>query len=387
MFLPKVLEQTIEAESPRQFFFWAALTAISAVLKRRCYFDRYNFKVYPNIYVFLVAKSGLRKGLPPHVMARLVNSVNNTRVIEGRFSVQALIQDLSRAWHVEGSNKPITDACAYVNTPELAASLIEDPQAMSIMTDLYDSQYHDKWKNRLKGTGLESLEHPTLTWLGASNPELLKSVITGKEIHGGFVGRTFLIGADRRNTTNALVDEPEHYIKYNELAEELREVSRLEGRFTFDDDAKDYFKKWYHQISDELNEDTTGTYERLDTHVLKISMLLQAGRHCNLLITEETLREAIELCVPLIKTANNTASTRGRNQLADIGLKFVQELMLKPEVGRAEILRKLWKDVTAIELDQIIEALEQAGTTDHIIRDGKVFYRLSSEFRKSLGAK
>lgn len=386
MFLPKVLDQTIEAESPRQFFFWAALTAVSAVLKRNVCLDRHLFKVYPNIYVFLVAKSGLRKGLPPAMATKLVTAVNNTRVIEGRSSIQALIKELSDAWIPEGANKPVTDACGFIVSPELAAAMVEDPQATTIMTDLYDSQYHNKWKNRLKGSGLEVLEYPTITWLAASNEELLKSVITQRELHGGFVGRTFLVTASKKNRVNSLVDKPAKVLDYDDLTKDLRAISQLKGEFILTDQAKIEFDKWYQLANSQDHEDTTGSYERLDSHILKVSMLLQAGRTCSLEITAETIQEAIELCAPMVRSANRTAEGQGQNPLAGVALKFIQILAIKGKFGRMEILRQLWKDISANELDQIVDTLQQAGAIHTINQGGKVLYDLTDKMKISLRA-
>lgn len=384
MFLPKVLEQTAEAESPRDFFRWSALAAIAAVLKRNVYIDRYYFKVYPNIYVILVAKSGLRKGAPPAMAAKLVNAVNNTRVIEGRSSIQALIQDLANAWVPEGQNKPMTDACGFLVSPELAAAMIEDPQAMTIMTDLYDSQYHEKWKNRLKGSGLETLEHPTITWLAASNMELLKTIVTQKEIYGGFLGRTIMVTADKKNRINSLVNRPDKYIDYDDLTADLREISKLSGPCTLTELAKKHFDLWYNKVASTQSEDTTGTYERLDSHVLKLSMLLAAGNKCSLEIDEDIIEEAIELCAPMVKSASKTTQGQGKNPLADVAMKFFQDLVVKGEASRQETLRKYWGDLTANDLDTIVDTFSQAGAIKTVNRDMKVYYRLTDETREAM---
>ena len=384
MFLPKVLEQTVEAEAPRDYFKWSALAAIAAVLKRNVYLDRYLFKVYPNIYVILIGKSGLRKGIAPAVMSRLVNNVNNTRVIEGRSSVQALIQELSKAFLPEGKQKPLTDACGFMVSPEMSASLIEDPQAMTIMTDLYDSQYHNKWKNRLKGSGLEILEQPTITWLAASNPEHLKDIITAREINGGFVGRTFLIHADKKNTINSLVRAPKVRLNYDELTQELVKISELKGEFKLDEEAIELFDEWYKTANSEESDDNTGTYERLDSHILKIAMLIQVGTTCSLTITKETIQEAIEYCAFMVRSATRTAEGKGQNPLGAVAKEIIGDLLNKDEISRAAILRKYWKDITAEDLNKIEDTLEQAGALDHIIRDGTKYYRLTDSIKEAM---
>src|ERR1043165_7628052 len=95
--IEQVIKSRSELESPLSFWFWGALVSISAVVKDNIWIDRQIYKLYPNIYVMLHAESGLKKG-PPIAMARkFVNSVNNTRVITGRSSIQGILKEMGSA--------------------------------------------------------------------------------------------------------------------------------------------------------------------------------------------------------------------------------------------------------------------------------------------------
>jgi hypothetical protein len=94
----EVMDSTKELESPRSFFYWSALTTISAILKDNVWIDRGGaFKLYPNIYVMLLAGSALRKGLPVALSKNIVQLVNNTKLIVGRSSIQGILKELSEA--------------------------------------------------------------------------------------------------------------------------------------------------------------------------------------------------------------------------------------------------------------------------------------------------
>ena len=223
--LQRILAATKEAESPQQFFYWSTLAAIASVLKRNVYVDRYLFKVYPNIYVILIAPSGLRKGLPVQLASDWVRKVGNTRVIEGRSSIQAIVTELSKVHH--NGTKIYTDACALIAHGEFSVGLIEDKHAYTILTDLYDSQYRAEWKSRTKGGGTETLKELGITLLGASNEPLLRDTLTIRERFGGFVGRTFLVYGDKRNTINSLVNKPQFSLDQEEIVKYLNELSQL----------------------------------------------------------------------------------------------------------------------------------------------------------------
>src|SRR3990167_58763 len=96
--LDEVLASAEELESPRRYFLWSALTAISAVVKDSVWVNRGGaYNLYPNIYVILYGPSGLRKGLPIALARQMVTEVGNTRVISGRSSIEAIIQELATA--------------------------------------------------------------------------------------------------------------------------------------------------------------------------------------------------------------------------------------------------------------------------------------------------
>ena len=91
--LTSLVDQHNELESPRSFWFWAGLAAISAVVKDNIWINKQIYNLYPNIYVMFHADSGLKKGPPVSMSKQLVKAVNNTRIISGRSSIQAILKE------------------------------------------------------------------------------------------------------------------------------------------------------------------------------------------------------------------------------------------------------------------------------------------------------
>jgi len=149
-FIEEFLETYSDAESPTSFFYWSALASISAVVRKNVYINKRIYKLYPNLYIMFVAKSGLRKGYPIKQAQKIVEATEVVKVISGRNSIQSIIQELSRQWTLE-TGKVQKDAQALIVNDELDALLIGDPAAQTILTTLYDSFYHTKsWTNTLK---------------------------------------------------------------------------------------------------------------------------------------------------------------------------------------------------------------------------------------------
>jgi hypothetical protein len=136
--LDTILEEHKEYESPTNFWYWSALTAISAVMKDNVWINRGGlFNLYPNIYTILYADSGLKKGPPISMARQLVKMVGNTKIISGRSSVQGIIKELASAETQPGGQINLK-AHGFICASELSAALVEDKAALDILTDLYD---------------------------------------------------------------------------------------------------------------------------------------------------------------------------------------------------------------------------------------------------------
>src|SRR5215831_3140840 len=141
----------LSSESPRKYWYWAGLSAISAVVNNKVYLDKFLYKLYPNIYVLLIGKSGIRKG-PPVVFAKdVVDMVDNTRVFTGRVSIQAVLGNLQSAVTKQNGKAPIVDAIGMLASTEFASFLVQDPSALTILTDLYDGHSNPKWSYETVG--------------------------------------------------------------------------------------------------------------------------------------------------------------------------------------------------------------------------------------------
>jgi len=59
--LSSYLEYTSGQESPRNFHFWTGLSILGGALRRNVVLDRVYYKLFPNLYVILVAASAACK--------------------------------------------------------------------------------------------------------------------------------------------------------------------------------------------------------------------------------------------------------------------------------------------------------------------------------------
>lgn len=377
--IDSLLDTTKFAESPKSFFYWSGLATISAVVKNRIWLDKGIYKLYPNIYVLLIAKSGLRKGYPVSLSKQLVYMVNNTKIIAGRSSIQAIIQELSKARKTDAGL--VNEACAYINSGEMASSLVRDQDALTILTDLYDGHYNKEWKNVLKSTGTETLKNVNLTLLGALNQPHFEDMMTEKDISGGFIARCIVVLEERRALKNSLLRVTQQ-VSIEELATHLNELAKLEGPMKIEEEAIQAFESWYDTFEPEAIDDRTGTANRIHDQILKVAMLLSLSRDTSMTIMREDIEEAMQNCLATSSVIRRIISGKGKSELAEKTKLIIEEMVKRDDhtVSRAVLLSKYLGDIEVSDLDKIIEKLIQAEFIT-AKREGKNWlYKLTQNF-------
>lgn len=305
------LDSTEGMESPKSYFYWSMLTTISSVVGKRIWIDRGGlYKLYPNIYTFLISKrSGLRKGIPVNVAKTLAQEIGRVRVIDGQNSIQGVIKELARVRTV-GTGHVIRDAEGFLITGEFASFMLQDGIGFSLttLTDLYDAQYHEKgFTKRLASEEEIVLKKPCLTALFASNETHFFDAVPKNAISGGFLARTFCIYEEKRSTFNSLTGKripiPKK-IDYKMILEHLNILALLEGPMKIDPPALDAYDSWYYDFSgkDHEEEDETGTSERIGDNIWKAACLISLSKSPRMIITVEDITEGIS---KTLETFNN----------------------------------------------------------------------------------
>lgn len=375
-FIEALLRYTNESESPKKYYYWAGLAAIASVVKNNVYLDKFYYKLYPNIYVLLIGRSGLRKGPPVQLARQLVTSVDNTRIFAGRVSIQGIIAELSRATTKPGGGAPLVEATGTFFASEFASFIIQDSAALTILTDLYDGHYNPEWSYMLRNSPTEKLKSPCLTLLGASNEAHIKDAIPENAIGGGFIARTFIIYSDKKSGINPLTSKPADTIPIDILIKRLGAISKTRGEFKWSDLGRQVYNEWYvkFQEVEALGEDSTGTMERLHDHVLKTAMLVSLSRKEDLVLEQDDIEEAIRACMDFVPGAKRIAlGQSGRSISAPGTAVLLRELILHPdhEISKTAALQKYWQHFDTFELDRIAESLVIQKAINIVLKRGE----------------
>jgi hypothetical protein len=390
--LDNFLNQHRELEAPMNFWFWAALSSISATVKDNVYLSRQIYNCYPNIYVMFHADSGLKKGPPISAAKQMVRAVGQTRIISGRSSIQGILKDLGTAFTVPGG-KPLMKSVAFICSSELTSSIVEDKVATDILTDLYDRNYNiGEWRSLLKMETF-NLKDPTITMLTATNEAHSTDFFGKKDIHGGYFARTFIVSEHKRNRSNSLSVRLKNPPNYQQSAEYLKDLAKLHGEFEpigmdtlkppwvypmvdretgetqFFTEAGLTFEKWYADFNNviESNEikDDTGTLNRFGDSVLKVAMLLSLAKTTDLVIDNDCMNSAITYCEKLI--GNVREMTHGKKGISQA--KLLKGLIIKMflerdshQISRQLLMKKMWSHYAdSDEFDEIMLSFDSAG--------------------------
>jgi hypothetical protein len=391
--IDKLVLMHSEFESPKSFWFWSGLAAISAIVKDNIYLDRFAYKLYPNIYVMLYADSGMKKGPPVALAKDLVSKQKVTRVISGRSSIQGILKELGTAYTAPGG-KVITSATAFIVASEFSSSLVADPFAMSILTDLYDRHYHeDQFKSLLKMESF-TLKDPTITLLVATNEAHFAEFVEAKDVHGGFIGRMFVIAESEVSTLNPLIKKPKIMPDREALSGYLGELAKLKGEIkTLENThAGERYEEWYMEFYEHIRahkiKDETGTMQRFGDSVLKVAILLSLADTPELVIHDSTMELAIATCEKLLGNVRKaTMGKKGKNPYATIKAMIIEELLIKREnhqISREMLAKKLWMHVNTSELDEIMGSFEESKMIISKRIGSQVVYEMPAKYVKEL---
>jgi hypothetical protein len=361
------MEATEEAESPRSFIFWAYLFCISSVTRRNIYLRKGSiYKLYPNLFILLIADSGLRKQFPIDMANSLLMASSCCRVISGTNSIQGIIKTLSKSHTLENGTQ-IKGADGALLSDEFSTLLVDDPLALTTLLKLYDTHAGEKadgtneWEKTLKSEKVK-LRNIYLTLLGATNLDQFDSKVAEKDMRGGFMARTLSIVETKPAKLNSLL-RPGIPIDYKSLSLRLREINRLKGEFVIDEPAIKLFDDWYHDFFSSPKQDKTGFLKRIHDHILKVAMCLSLSHKDELIIGLDEMYDAMDICLPLVDSSIEMGRSTGKSKYKTQTAIVIQAIIKAPEhkILRRKLIRDNFGEFTHKDLNEIIETLRQGG--------------------------
>lgn len=379
-FVNYLLQVTENTESPQEYWRWAALSCLSVILRDNVYVENPILgKVYPNMYIILYGGSGIRKGAPCQFVGKLISSIGNTKFINGRSSMQAVVKELGMSY-TTGNGHMISGASGVMYSEELSSFAVSDPATIPLMVDLYD--YHETWKSNLVSWSSQ-LKNVCVSMLAGSNSDMFRAVYGEFAIRGGLLGRTLLINAEKSRKRISLFDmQNKGLYDLNPLVNHLRELTKVKGKIEANEDAIKEYNSWYYSIPEEVMNDRIGFGLRLGTHVLKIAIALSSARAgFDKRIEKCDIEEAIGLSSEVKKCYRSIIAGIGYSSESYQTSLVTLAIIKSPgnHITRKNLCQRLLGDVELDKLDKILNFLVQSGFVMELSKGNEPGYKITSE--------
>lgn len=380
------IEYTAKQESPEKLHFWTGLVVVGAALKRQVWMNRGYYKLYPNIYVLLVAESAmLRKSTAMDIGMDLVRAaVPDLYYISGSMTPEGLIKHMNRVKVVGGEKgKPVIkyDSHVLIHADELAELFGFDKTRASrltiLLTKIYGAQAEHTHTLATEGQLLLRNLYPS--FIAATDPRNLK--VLPEEAVAGLIGRlVFVTASEKRKPVAWPSPSDEDRTLYKKLKDDLYTISTLSGEIKVTPEAHDCFEQWYVGLGSKKSDDTRieAFRERCHDTALKLAMLLAITTSNDLILTHKHVEQGIEYIERQIPEFGKVANWAAASTYAQNRAKFIDLLRRQGGVGfRRQALKAL-----AISLEDIV-ILENSLEAEMILScklSGKnMIYKLAKE--------
>jgi len=364
------LMYTSQSESPDSYLTWAAISTLSAAMRRRTWVRWGYTNIYPNMYVVLIG--------PPATVHK-----SSTIAFTRKFLMNAGIATTSDAISKEGLIAQMMERRTPEATPitvlasELLSFLAVSKESMiEFLTDIYDCP--SMWEYTTRGRSTELLEKPYLTLLGALTPGGMATSFDDQFVETGFASRVIFIHETQPRFRKARMEiSPEMLAMRDALEEDLARIASLEGEFQWEESAWNWFEHWYEKVLPDnfLDYRLEGYVGRKPVHVMSLAMILAVSEGDELILTERYLKTALELLEALEPSMVKAFSSVGRNPHANDLERIWQDIITSGGMSKSEIVRRNYHAMGKMQLEETIENLIMMGAISNTVsHKGDIWY-------------
>lgn len=308
--LKAYMDWTSVSESPDAFHFWTGVGAIAGALRSCVWIDENLYTYTPNFFLFFVGPPGIAaKSTSIGLGMRLLEKVPDIKFGPSSLTWQFLLRELKDAvikveWTDKNGKKHERNASPLtVEASELGTFLRLGQEGLTEqLIDLWDGKISSRGLTHgTIGSGKVNVENPWLHVIGATTPSWLTENFPEGMIHGGLTSRILFIYGDKKRRFIAYPSQettPSDFAeKEKKLVEDLVEISKLRGPFTFTTDARKWGSEWYKTLWTTLPAHLAsvrfqGYRARKQALLHKIAMVLSAATREDVVISEDILKES-----------------------------------------------------------------------------------------------
>jgi hypothetical protein len=317
------------------------------------------------MFIVLIGPSGVRKGTAMNPGQAILRAAN-IKLASTTVTREGLIRSLSQSELLIPGSDFIHHSSLTVFSKEFTVFLgYQNLQLIADLCDLYDCD--DQWEYGVKTEELQDvITNVWLNMIGATTPDSLVSSIPKDVIGGGLTSRMVLVYEDQE--ADIIPDPwniPDSIEIERSLVSDIQKIGLLKGEFEKSNSWYDHrYKDWYVEMrKNPPFEDAkfSGYNKRRAIHLVKLSMILNASRTDDMILTDQDFDAALLILEAAEERMHRVYSGLGRHQLAEVLARILQVLESKKEISFGDLLSIFQYDIDRNELMKLMESLKDRG--------------------------
>jgi len=385
--LDSFMDYTDGMESPKEWLLWSGISTLSSTIKRNCYLWYRGIKFYPNQYIILVGPPGIGKGEAIAKGYDLSFNAKSVNYIKDWHTPQEILEELSDGFSSINlkvgqiiTTNVLKDHTCCIMAPELAVFLQNYDNMHSLLCAWWDQ---NKFDYKTKNKGKHAIEDMSVGLIGGCVPDYVRSLSKDRlaPITGGFTARTiFVYATDKFQLVKNNFGAPKQNISLlrDNLINDLKHISNLQGELTVNNDAAKLWEKVYedHNKRGDNDSDASQNFKsRISSHIIKTAITTSLSESDSLTITRDHLQRAIGYVEGIRDKVDIVFRSVGESPIASIQAKLLTYI---DSVGMAyykSIVRFMYRDATTDQLLQVITILKAASLIKETVdAKGQIYY-------------
>jgi len=360
---------TEESESPDTYHLWTGLSVLASAVRRNVWLNQGIYILYPHMFVILTGPPGrVGKSTTIRLGRTLLLGLEDIRFGPDSVTREELIRQLAKIG-AEGKQSALT-----IHSTELS-SLIQPSgiNMIQFLTDIYDGDV--KWKYATKGQGRNTIHNPVLNILAGTTPSWIAEGLPANVVGHGFTSRTIFVYEEEPRYLKPFPKEPDPALVKG-LINDLDHISRLEGPFTFPDDAKAVYEKYYHKIDKTLPIDyrIEGYHWRKRVHLLKVAMLLSISETDDLVLRPTDIETAWDLLGEIERKMPKAFSAVGKYEYASDLERILAQIRSSKKMSATDVYNMNYAVGDFQQIAKIIQMLTAMGKIRRVSNGKETYY-------------
>lgn len=351
---------------------WAGIAAVSAVLERKVWAVSMGKRLYPNMYIFLVAPPGTGKTILVTEVRELWAEVKTMHIAASSLTKASFIDELSEAErNITFLNRtPAVETyhALALASNELSVLLPEhNSEFMSVLTDIWDSLPYSEKRRTMDLT--RDIPKPCFNMIACTNPAFLSRLLPDGAWDEGFMARVILIYSGVQELFDFFNIPESNAGLHKKLKQDLVEIAAQAGELTYQQETKDLILDWYRAGGPPRPEHPKlrNYISRRHMHVLKLCQIISLSEGNDKIITPRHASTAIEWLIESetrIPDIFKAMTSGGDMEVIEGCWHFAYKLYITTKetpIREALFVQYLQQRVPAHSISRIMEVMVKSG--------------------------